>query len=274
MTGHVTRHPATAPPAPHNILDPSSLVRRVRRLLAIAWAAALLAPVAAAGTEANPDVTDAADTGLKDRSLDFLALWLEPYPSGVQMTIKVASGDALVPGDVWLMSFVVGGERYLPAVAVAPDGSLASCLCPQHWADHGIKSTGDFNGGLRDVAFEPGKPAYVKAIIPYESVPGLGPGVVLQDVRAGTTKWMGPGRWDDVDTAFGQDPYVVERAFLPPSVSAALPYALGALVLVAVGAGIAVVVLRRRSAKAPPPAPAQPGAPPPETPRFSLKPPQ
>lgn len=268
---------------PRNVLQAAHRVRRVRGV-AILLALALLLPMARAGDETNPDVTDGADLGIKDRALDLLAMWMTPHPSGLQITFKVASLADPVPGDDWVMSFVLEGKRTVPSVTVGPDGALRTCLCPESYASHGIHSVDDYNDKLTDISYAKGKPGYVSAIIPYDQVPGLGPGVVLQDVRAGTDKWEGRDRWTDVDTAFGADPYVVQRAFLPPMLSKALPYVVGGVILLLAGAaGTWLVLRRRRTAEVvaergafhygPPLAPRAAAPPPDAGGRMNLKPP-
>jgi hypothetical protein len=203
---------------------------------AIVLAAALvLPPLARAGDEANPEISDGADARIADGSLDFLAAWFEPHPTGVAFTIKVREATNLTPGHGWGIGFDMGGQRHLPLLAVDAKGKLRSCAC---LAGQGPKvgPADAFPDDLQDVAFHAGKPAYFSALIPYSAVPGLAPGAVLQNVGAASLTRSAGGGWSDYDGSDALDGYAVQRALLPPAVAHALPYVAGGVALVAAGA--------------------------------------
>jgi hypothetical protein len=239
-------------------------------------ALALVAPLARAGDEANPEVSDSVDARITDGSLDFLSAWFEPHPTGLAFTIKVREAGDLKPDHGWGVGFDMGGQRHLPFLAIDSKGKLRSCAC---LAGQGKIGPADaFPDDLQDVTFHPGKPAYFSGLVPYSAVPGLGPGAVLENVGAASLT-RGTGGWSDFDGNSALDGYAVQRAFLPPAAAHALPYVAGGLLLVAAGAGGAWLVLRRRAAQAPPEDQAQPDASPPRAldaspaGRMSLKPP-
>jgi hypothetical protein len=216
----------------------------------------LLAPVAAAGTEANPDISDVPNANIRDGALDFLSAWFEPHPTGLGITVKVREGTTLASGDGWAVGFDMGGVRHVMLLGVDDQGRLRSCACVMG----GLRTPASaFPDDLQDVTFHAGKPATFTALVPYKAVPGLQPGAVLENVGAGSEQYSASRGWLDYDTSSAIDGYAVQRAFLPPAVSAALPFVVGGLALVAVGAGATVLVLRRR-AQPPPPAAAPPSA--------------
>ncbi|GEM_PF-3924294 len=246
---------------------------RLQTAWAIVLASALLLPLAQAGDEANPDITDTADA-TSSPDLDFLAAWFEPDPSGVVFTFKVREMDNLTPDHGMAIGFDFNGARWIAMVAVTSSGKLATSLrTTQQFA--ASNSPEKMQGGLDRVSAKTGKPGSYTARIPYASVPGLGPGSVLQNVGASTIVYTPGNGWKEADGTRALDGYAVQRALLPPALAHALPYVAGGALLVAAGAAGAWALLRRRAA--PPGQPPAEGvrAPLPESPpgRMSLKPP-
>lgn len=206
-------------------------------------AALLLVPLAHAGDEANPDITDTQDA-TKSPDLDFLAAWFEADPSGVLVTFKVREMDALVPLHGMAVGFDYHGERWVALVGVKADGSLASSVgARQQFAASNAPDA--MANNLDRVEARVGKPGYYSFRIPYAAVPGLGPGAVLQNVGGSTVQFTPGSGWKEVDGTRALDGYAVQRAILPASVAKALPYVVAAILLVGVGAAGAWLALRR-----------------------------
>ena len=252
----------------------------MRRGLALALTVLLLAPMARAGDEADPEVDDARD--LRDASLDLLSAWFTADPAGVRFTIKLAGlGDDLAD-HLYFITFTMHGARYVAAVGYDGDGGLHG-----HAGESRVLRTArgieTFPHNLADVEVDRGVPGYVTAVIPWGALDGLEPDVVLVDIAAGTSLYhRDRGAWEPSVDARGTDrTYATKRVLLTPGAGAWL--AAGAVGVVLAGAGGAtwyVLARGRRPSDAPAPVrvPVQ-GPPPPEPrepvkPRFTLRPPE
>lgn len=240
-------------------------------------AATLLAlPLAAAGSESEPDVPGLED--LEDPQLDFLGAWLEPDADGVRFTIKVAALDDATADHYYALAFTYAGDRYVAVVAVDRDGDARTDLRPPNFNRQGVRGPEALAGGLRDVDVRRGEPAYVSATIPYSALPDLRPGKVIIDLGAYAGFYDRSRRaWEDVDGRDTTNAYVVQQGgaagFAQRNVGAVVGGAI--LATGALAAAVALVVAARRRkpraaaprevAPAPPPPPRE--APPPEEPR-------
>lgn len=270
--------------APTMLLAPGRASGRVRRGLqrgiVLTALLALLAPGAVAGDEDDPEVDDARD--FRDASLDLLAAWFSPDPSGVRLTIKVAELDEDLEDHVYFASFTLHGERHLAAVGFDGDGGLHGHVGPPP-SSPTVRGIETFDDNLADLRVRTGAPGYVSAVIPYDEIDGLEPGAVLVDIVGGTSLYhRDRGIWEsNVDVRGTDRTYTVQRVLLDPVATRWIVG--GSAVLALAGLGVVgLVVVKRRRPSAPPSAPVPVQAPPPPPPppreppkpRFSLRPPR
>src|SRR5581483_7388469 len=123
--------------------------------------------------------------------------------------------------------------RHVVLVVADAKGALHSCACT---AGHIGQTADDMPDDLASVSFTAGKPAYIRGVAPYGSVPGLQPGAVLQNVGAASLTYASASGWNDYDGNSALEGYHVERALVPAWVARAAPYVAGGIVLVALGA--------------------------------------
>jgi hypothetical protein len=196
---------------------------RALPLLAAALLLLVAAPTAFAGTEDDPDVVDPADK--QDPAADLRSAWLEHDARGIRFTVKVTSAGAQLRDHLYFVAFRARGESVFAAAGFTGAGDLRGYLgspTDASWGRGGFETVA--NGGLLDVGFLPGTPAYVTAVVPWGSVEGLEPGVTVVDIRAGTTlyhraafaQWQG-GYWEGGhDSARSDRVLVIEAASVSP----------------------------------------------------------
>lgn len=206
------------------------------------------APLAAAGSEARPEVTDGAD--VPRRSADILALWLEDDPRGVRFTFKLAEIPGPVPRQLYEIGFSIDGRGESVAVGWDRDGRLHSSVdTPNGWGAMPSR----LDDALLDERAQLGAPAYVSAIIPWGAIDGLEPGSTLLGVGGRSTYYdESSSRWVlGYDEAGG-------GGLLGPRFTLAggegglawltsAPILIGALGLCGAGAGWAIHLTRRRT---------------------------
>ena len=213
------------------------------------WAAslvivALLAPLASAGTEQDPDVPGLPDHS--DKTLDFLAAWFESAPDGVVFTVKVSSAEKIPVNKGYIVVFELQGARVVAGVILDDKGQRRSYLGPTNWNSNGVGAPATFEGPLEDVAFRPGTPAYATARIPWDALPGLGPDKVLVDLYGGTVRYSSGG-WSDVDGRETPNTYIVEKTYLPLAVQRNPAWFVGGFVLLGVAVAGSIAWYRHRS---------------------------
>lgn len=204
----------------------------------------LLAPVAAGGTESDPDVTGIPD--YTDKTLDFLAAWFESAPDGVVFTIKIASAEKIPVNKAYIVGFELQGTYVLAGVVMDEQGKTHSYLGPTNWNSNRVGPPSSFGQPLEDVRFEPGTPAYATAKIPFDALPGLGPDKVLVDLYGGTVRYSA-GSWADADQRGTSNTYVVEKTVVPLVVQRNPALFIGGFALLGIAAAAGVVWYRRRS---------------------------
>lgn len=215
----------------------------MRRVFALLLAA-LLAPLASAGTERDPDVPGVPDRD--DKTLDFLAAWFESAPDGLVFTVKIASAEKIPVNKLYGVSFTLEGARISAAVVMDEKGQARNHLGAPNWDSYGVDPPAQLDGPLEDVRFTTGTPAYATARIPWDALAGLGPEKVLVDLAAGTGRY-GAGGYADVDGRETSNTYVIEKTYLPLVVQRNPTWFVAGFVLLGIAVSGAIVWYRRRS---------------------------
>lgn len=203
----------------------------------------ILAPLASAGSESDPDVPGIPDHA--DKTLDFLAAWFESAPDGVVFTIKVASAEKIPVNKGYIVGFELHGAYVIAGVILDDEGRTHSYLGPSNWNANRVGPPSSLAQPLEDVAFETGTPAYATAKIPWDALPGLGPGKVLVDLYGGTVRYTAGG-WSDVDQRSTSNTYVVEKTHVPLVVQRNPGWVVGGFALLGVAVAAALVWHRHR----------------------------
>lgn len=240
--------------------------------LAVAFLLLLLPPLAAAGSEAQPQVESPRDR--RDASGDLLAAWISSQPQGLRISIKVADLDARETLHVYGFSLRVDGVMRTPAIGFDQMGRLRtdSGANPNGWGTPRVAAHVD--DALAGATVERGEAEILSATIPwglYDLRPGsdvvpVGASASLYDRAAG--KWIAPY---DTAVAAREEPYRVQAA-MTNAPRDLLPIYVPAWVIPTIVAGLAVGgalgggALAYATRAAPPPAAAPPVRPPPAPP--------
>jgi hypothetical protein len=163
------------------------------RLLALALVALLL-PVASAGSEAEPEITDGIDQS--DPARDIVAVWFEDAPDGVRFTIKLTALPGPRAGHLYTIAFARGGTREEVAIGFDGSRSLRSSVdTPSGWTSAG-GGRARLDDALLDESYVAGAPAYLSATLPAARF-GLEDGDRLNGILATTvyydearTEWI------------------------------------------------------------------------------------
>lgn len=168
----------------------------VRRHLAIVVAALMLAPLASAGTEKNPEIVD---TDPAPANGNLLAAWFETEPDTLRFTVKIEEVRGAQRDMFYLVAFTLDGTRILAGMGWDEDGNFRGYVGDTNAGRGGVGLETFANNRMR-IAFEPGAPAYFRGTIPFDEVAGLEPGATLRDLHAGVTRLDRAARtWVDVD---------------------------------------------------------------------------
>lgn len=233
---------------------------RVARALPLALFVALLAlPLAAGGTEAEPEFKDAAGDA-KEASLDVLAAWIEDAPGGVRFTIEVAGLPSAKPLRAYEFGFGYGLSQASVAVGFDTRGDLRSDIdTPSGWGAPGILA--NLDDALLDERFIPGSPAYLSATIPRERF-GWSDGARIRAIVVRSIYYDDQARvWNThADETFSDATFYVGGKGVFPIVVPLwmIPTIVVACVVGGAGGGYAFV---RWRARAPPPAAPEPAPP-------------
>lgn len=215
---------------------------------ALLLATLFVVPGVFAGSARDPEIQGGGSAD--DPRLDVVAAWFENTPQGVRFSVQVLAMHAPMPDAAYFVSFVMKGERVFAAVGFDGDARLHSYAGPLP-AEDALRGIETFGAPIVKPRFEPGTPARLTAIIPWDAVDALEPGVTLIDLAAGTSIYDRRAQtWSDaVDFATSSETFAVKRVLLE---AGAIPYAFaigGGTLLLAVGA---LVVRRGRAAPAAP----------------------
>lgn len=244
------------------------------RLHAALLALAMLAPLASAGTEDDPEIDDGRDQ--REAWKDILSVWLEDHPDGVKFTIKVASLQSPRPGVLYTLAWNTRSD-----VAIGFDGTRAlrsSVDTPNGWTGEG-QGPGRLDNALLAESFTPGSPAYLSAVIPSARF-GFEDGDVLRNLFSRTVYYdASTGEWVlESEIASGRRPFELGADQLFPILVPAWMLPTIVLVCTVAGAGAGFALARRRkrapvSAAPRAPAVATRAPPPPPGQRFQRGPP-
>lgn len=250
------------------------MVHVMRRARSVAFLACVLLlpglPMAAAGTEASPEVQDARGDTTGSVASDLLAVWLETTSRGVRVNVKVNEAAA---DHVYALLFTLGGKPYVAAIGLDGRGNLDGHV--------GAASSGDWgrggweraaNGRIVDLSKSSAgpRPIHLRGTIPWGEVSGLEPDATLSRLSARSDFYNRErGSWFlAVDEASSQRVFTVpavpgvERSSADgPSESAVWPRLLFATFLGAL-LGLLVLLQVRRGARRRPAASQGPAAPP------------
>lgn len=222
---------------------------RRRPTRALLLALVLLAPVAAAGTESDPEVDDHRDQDTP--SLDLLSAWLEDDPRGLRFTIKLQGLQGSEKDQLHFLYFRLDGKTYLAGIGTDRDGRAHPYFGPNNLNGNDIEGAETFpDVSLKGIDVRTGSPAYVSAIIPWDAAPGFEPGAILTDIGAGTAVYLrSRGSWSDEDFRSDDKAYSLERALVPGGAEAALPWVVGGATMLVVSAGAFAYYVRERKAR-------------------------
>ena len=203
---------------------------------------AVVMPVAAGGTEGQPEVTDRADQTAA--RVDILAAWVENEPEGVRFTVKVRGFERLTEEVAFGIGFTVAGDtRRIALVLIDEAGGTHTIVDRVGFGDR-YDGADEWPNNLRHVTIARGAPAYVSAVIPWGSVPGFEPGNTMNILYAITDDETTPtGGRDHVDIAESGRSFALRASSTSGVAAWAPPIALGVAVVVGGAAGF---VLWRR----------------------------
>lgn len=215
-----------------------------------ALAVLLSLPLASAGTESDPEVTDRADQGAA--SVDLLAAWVDNEPDGLRFTVKVRGFVGSPASHAWGIGFTVaGGERHVAVVATDTTGRIGSIVDRVGFGSRfgGVEEWPD---NLEDARIVPGSPAYVTARIPWGAVPDFEPGRIMTVLYGITDDVRSPknGR-DHVDIGESGRWFTLAGTTTAPTREVAALPVIAASALLCGGIG-AVIYGRTRRGRAPP----------------------
>lgn len=213
----------------------------------LALALLLLVPLAAAGSEASPEVSDGRDQS--KATIDLLALWVESDRDGVRFTMKLATVDESPRGLTYAMGFVVNdGSRRVASIVFDEEGRPHSIVERVGYGPD-YPTLDSYPDTVEDVTVRAGSPGYVSGLVPWGASPGLQPGATMQVLYALTDDGRTSDGRDYVDIGGSEARVVLERPPLAPGIVAA--YVAGGLLAAGalVGVAVAFVVRRRREAR-------------------------
>lgn len=223
-------------------------------------------PGAAAGTEAEPEVRD--PSGDASPAYDLEVAWFEATRDGVRFTLRIQQAAQPQRDVLYYAAFTVEGKRWLAGVGYDDDGRLHTYLGAPNVGVGGQGPEMFANGGLEQARHQPGRPTYISAVVPYDSIDGLDSGARMENLSAGVDRVVRGRTWLVEDLQNTDSSYTVEAvglaALLPRAregAGGAAPVMLGGLAVAAAVAGGAYAYARRsgRLDEAPPAAPT-PGA--------------
>ena len=212
-------------------------------------AALMLAPIAHAGTEDDPEIIDPVDVRDGWSPPDVLSAWFEHDPRGVRFSIKTVDGSMpeRYPDFVYWVAFRAGGVTSSAAVGFDGRGRFLGHVGPLDgpaWTRGGFETVA--NGKLVGLEQDRGRPSVWSGVIPWGAVPGLEEGATLIDLQAGSA-WYNreAGQWQGgIDRARSDRAFVARPHEDPP----AHPLVAGAVVgaTTAGGAAAGWLLQRRR----------------------------